>query len=206
VNVPESLFNDEIKDAFLELTNIGIGRAAATLSELSGRPVEMTVPEMDVCRADTLVLPGDLEDKISVRVHQDFSGGFVGKGVLVLNKSGALRLVSLLLGEDQYDDAFDENEQSALLELGNMMINGVIGTLSSELGTYLDFGIPDIQLMGTTGGVDLISDVIEDKHSNVILLRASLKIGVEKISGYLILLFAPASLDSLVKLLREQVS
>lgn len=42
------LFSDAAKDAFLEISNIGIGRAAATMSDLVGRRVNIAVPRVEL--------------------------------------------------------------------------------------------------------------------------------------------------------------
>ena len=67
------------KDALVELLNVAFGRAAASLSKLTGHRVQLEVPQVTMCPIDELseqlrpMVEGDL-----ATVHQIFSGSVVG--------------------------------------------------------------------------------------------------------------------------------
>ncbi len=185
-------------DVLLELVNIGVGRAARGLSELTGREVTMTIPTLELINHTA----GDhvLESchGITIRVSQAFSGGIGGHAMLVLNRAGAVRLAELLLGKEAGDDAFDVNEQGAMLELGNIVIGNVIGLLASELDAPVEYEMPQLQLRGTKNYIDLISDIVDPRLAKVIIMRASLSIREDRISGYFLMMFPDTSLAGLI--------
>ena len=62
-------------DALTELINIGFGRAAASLSKLTGHRVELEVPQVTMCPVGELsrTLAPYIEGEIA-SVHQVFTG------------------------------------------------------------------------------------------------------------------------------------
>ncbi len=185
-----------LHDALLELVNIGVGRAAEAVSGLCRREVQLTVPTLEVCDLRDSRRLEELQGMI-LRVSQELSGAMNGHAMLVLNESGAQRLAVLLLGKEGNGEAFDENEQSALIEIGNIVIGGVIGTLADQIGGEVDYTVPLLQVRGTREFVDLFSDLSGSEDTRVMLLHASLGIAAEKISGYVILLFPGGQLNTL---------
>ncbi len=141
-----------------------------------------------------------------MRISQSFTGRELsGHGLLVLNKSGALRLAVLLMGEPRDREAFGGIEQMALLETGNIMIGSVVGTLGNMLDTLLHYDLPRLQVKGTNGIIDLVSDIIYPANTYIMLVRATLCIGEKEISGYFILLFEEHSYKALCRLLEKQL-
>src|SRR5512138_3965669 len=94
--------SESYHDTLTELINIGYGRAAAALSELTGRRIMLEVPKVAVHPIDEVgpalaeVLKGEVAS-----VHQVFSGPVSGNALLLLDEQAALMLHSLLLGEQQ---------------------------------------------------------------------------------------------------------
>ena len=96
-----SLMDPVIKDAFLEIANIGIGKSAASMSQLAGKHVAITIPSIDFVRTgerDSFELITGTSS--TVIVEQRFHGEVVGTAILCLATSGALKLASMLLGEE----------------------------------------------------------------------------------------------------------
>ena len=75
------------QDALVEVINIGFGRAAASLSKLTGQRVQLEVPSITMCPVDELsdrlrpVIQGDVAS-----IHQIFSGSVVGDALLVIDR------------------------------------------------------------------------------------------------------------------------
>ncbi|GEM_PF-1795221 len=185
-------------DVLLEFVNMGVGRAARSLSELTNREVAIAVPTLELLNPTEYEQRSMMDCGISLRINQAFSGGMQGQALLVLNRPGAIRLAHLLLGKSEGDDAFDDQEQGALLELGNIVIGNVMGLLASELDAPVDFELPQLQLRGITNFFELISDLPDTTAARLIIMRASLAIKEDKISGYIILVFPETSLHRLI--------
>jgi chemotaxis protein CheC len=184
-------------DVLRELMNIGVGRAARAISELSGREVALRVLEVTLLDlADLRQLP-DLGGQINLRVSQAFRGGLTGYALFALNRPGAVRLARLLLDKAEDDLAFDELEQSALLELGNIVIGSAVGMLATELKVTLRYDLPQLQLQGVDTVSDLFADLADTRHVHALVMRASLSLREDKVNGYLIILFPDPGLTTL---------
>lgn len=189
--------NEVTIDALRELVNIGMGRAAAAISEITARPIDVEIPVVEVLRSfEGKHLP-DINQHVAVRVAMPFNGAITGQGLLVLSQEGAGRLVHLLMGHERLGSGFDEDEQSALLEVGNITLNRVVGMLLNELDAEVEYQVPHLHLRGVEDTVDLISD-LHPCNAGGMLVRAGLRIASEDVCGYLMLLLPDEDLDRLL--------
>lgn len=205
MNAAAPIAPPELLDALLELMNIGIGRAAATISELSQREVGITVPRLEIFDFENPGLMDCLQHGVALRISQSFTGGITGHCLLALNQDGARSLSTLLLGKEADHDAFDGNDQSALLELGNIVMNGVIGNLANQINDEVNYEIPQLQLRGIAGFADLISDLAAPGTSRALVMQASLSIAADRINGHLILLFTDRQMAELITKLERSI-
>ena len=86
------------KDALGELFNIGMGRASASLSEMVGEEVELSVPLVEILPYSEAI------ENISITVGQEvtavretFKGAFWGDALLLFPENQSLQLVKALL-------------------------------------------------------------------------------------------------------------
>jgi chemotaxis protein CheC len=197
--------SDELVDALLETANVGVGRAAAALSELTSRAVEINVPELMIFGTNQPIHMSDLRDVSVLRVAQRFTQDLDGYTLLLLNEEGSRRVARLILGEEIESNSFDEMEQSALLELCNIMINGVMGTLANQLKMTLSYDVPFLDLKGISSFGELLVDLIPQHTGRVVFMRASLKISAEVIHGYIVLILDEQNLQMLLSRLEASI-
>ena len=85
------------KDALTELFNIGLHRAASSLSDLTGQRIVVDLPRLWICPIEeTHARLIDLLDGDLATVHQIFKGTVTGDAVLVLDYNSATRLAALM--------------------------------------------------------------------------------------------------------------
>jgi len=189
-----------IKDAFLEIANIGIGKSAASMSQLAGKHVAITIPSVDFVRTaerDSFQLMTGSSS--TVIVEQRFHGEIAGTAILCLATTGALKLASMLLGEEVRQDAFGEMEQGALLELGNIMIGGLVGNMSNVLHLHIGYDIPEMQLNGTGKVLTLMQSV----GACTVVVNSNLAIESTDVSSFLLLVFGELEFESLLNKIRS---
>jgi chemotaxis protein CheC len=196
---------DLLVDALLETANVGVGRAAAALSELTERKVEISVPELVIFSTDEPVQMTDLHDVAVLRVAQRFNRELEGYALLLLNEAGSRRVARLILGEEIEGNSFDEMEQSALLELCNIMINGVMGSIANQLGIGLSYEVPFLELKGIFDLRELVFDLLPQRTGRVVFMRASLKISSEIVHGYIVLILDEENLELLLSQLERSI-
>jgi chemotaxis protein CheY-P-specific phosphatase CheC len=135
-------------DAFREIFNIGIGRAASALSKIVYETIKLSVPRLDILRLHQLdeVLASSFHDDLAL-VKQDFSGSAAGTAYLLMSKQASLNLVNALVHQtDARDEAFGEAEKSLLTEVGNILINALVGSMANTLGIGFELGQPTCAL------------------------------------------------------------
>ncbi len=134
---------DEL-DALKELINIGVGNAAGMLNEMIQFPIQLEIPDIELL--SSIELQRELKERFGIEllsvVQLAFSGSFSGSAQLLFPTESAVNLVSVLTGEDKASLDLDSLKISTLSEVGNMVINGVMGSISNILDQPLDYAVP----------------------------------------------------------------
>lgn len=137
------LLNNEQLDLFTELINIGVGKAAKLLNELISSPIKLSIPKIIVERPIDLVKklkPGKSTTYYAVKLQ--FEGSFNGIAEIVFPSESGNNLVSILTGEEPYSDELDGLRVGTLNEVANMLLNGVMGTISNIIKEDFNYSIP----------------------------------------------------------------
>ena len=120
-------------DALRELANIGAGTAATALSQLLGRPIDVSVPSARALSlADAVDAVGPADEEVTGVVLP--VGGSLDAVVLLVFLRDSARTLCGLLGVD----ADDEMGISALSEIGNIIGCSYIGAFAAMTGLELD--------------------------------------------------------------------
>jgi chemotaxis protein CheC len=129
-------------DAVAEILNIGVGRAASSLSQMVKEEIQLSVPHAEVlygvAALEHLALKGDR----MVAVREEFSGLISGAAALLFPQSRSLDLVRMVLDEDLSPEEVAELEQEALVEIGNIILNGCLSSIADALTGEIETSIP----------------------------------------------------------------
>lgn len=184
-------------DVLQELINIGVGRAAGVLNEMIGCHISLQVPSINII--SPWELHHELEERIQgeqvVAVRLGFTGSFTGTAQMVFPADSASMLVALLTGEEVGTPDLDSVKIGTLSEVGNIVINGVMGSISNVLQQRLDYSLPTY----IEGSVDNLLP-LPDFAANGTVLVAQTHFTIEQlqISGDFILLFKVGSFNALL--------
>jgi chemotaxis protein CheC len=133
-----SMTLDQI-DALKEVINIGVGQAAGELNELLQTHISLQIPSV------VLLSPSELSREIQylsrerlTTVRLRFTGSFDGNAALVFPYDSASKLVAALANEEPGTPDLDAVRANTLSEVGNIVINGLIDSLSHMLKQHLD--------------------------------------------------------------------
>jgi chemotaxis protein CheC len=190
-------FTDLQLDALKEVINIGVGYAAGSLNELVGTPISLRVPEVDImCLDEARLRATALGWGRVASVHLSFSGPLQGNVALVFPYDSAVKLVSLLTGDDGGNSDVDGIRAATLEETGNIILNGVVGSISNLLQGRISFSIP---YYSEQGGLPARFAAGGDSSGvQVIFARARFGVAQQEIEGEILLFFEMGSLESLV--------
>ncbi len=138
-----SLLSDEQIDALKEVGTIGAGHAANALSQLAGRKIIISVPEVKVISLKEVVeLVGPPENLAAV-VYMNLMGDTQGKSLLIFSKRSAFNLVDILMKRPAGQTKFlREIDCSAIKEVGNILAGAFLTTLADFLNITLIPSVP----------------------------------------------------------------
>jgi chemotaxis protein CheC len=186
-------------DALVELLNIGFGRAAAALSELTQHRVLLDVPQVSVHPVENLAetLRLVLSDNVA-SVHQVFSGPVAGDALLILDHVAAGSLKELLTNEPALPLALDASAREVLTEVGNILLNACLGTFGNILKVQVSFSLPELDL-DTLYAVLRSLTVNQQGLRYALVVHAGFKLKHAEVTGYLVIVLNVASLDRLIR-------
>lgn len=184
------------QDALNELFNIGLHRAAASLSELTGQRILVDLPRLWICPIEETHarMIGLLEGELAT-VHQIFKGDVYGDAVLVLDYESAARLASLLTsGDVALGGRLDQSAREVLSEVGNVILSSCLSAFGDMLQVAVSFSVPRIHVESLEG---LLSSLrVEQSDVQFTLLAATrFRLSEGEVGGYLLIAIGITSLS-----------
>lgn len=191
-------------DVLKELVNVGVGKAAAALNELLESHIELEVPSVTLYRLENL--EGDTEgfgDAEVSCVQLNFHGSFTGSAALVFPPRSAVILVAALTGEDPEAPSLNAVMAGTLNEVGNIVINAVIGTIGNMLAKPFDFSLPNY----VEGRLEeLLRPDEMARGLTALLIRTRFRVRDRQVEGNIFLIFEIAFFDALMTVVENLCS
>ena len=185
------------RDALLEIFNIGVGNAANSMSQLINEEIKLSVPKLQVVLKDHAeIISAFIQSQRICAVSQDFTGPLNARAFLVFPEGKTHEIVRRMLGEMVSADELNTMEEEALSEIGNIILNACISSMSELLQSDFESSLPFYHL-GTAFSV-LSSNEASDNQF-MLLLHIDFSMPKEKIDGYLIFLLSLQSFNELIK-------
>jgi chemotaxis protein CheC len=133
------------RDAFAEIANMGVARAATSLRQMLGEQVLLSVPAVHIVTREVAaeLVERDNSSRL-VAVQQSFEGPFSGRALLIFPEAQSLELVRSIVGADQSLEDVIDLEQEALAETGNVILNACLATIANVLRKSMRMSLPTI--------------------------------------------------------------
>lgn len=192
-------------DALTELFNIGLHRAAASLSELTGQRILVDLPRLWVCPInETHARLRELIEGELATVHQIFMGNVTGDAVLVLEYENASRLAALLTdGDVAMDGRLDESAREVLTEVGNVILSSCLSAFGDMLRVAVTFSVPRIHVESLEGLLRSLK-VESDELHYTLLAATRFRLSEGEVGGYLMIAVGVASLEMITAALKAR--
>lgn len=188
-------------DLLKEVFNLGVGKAAASLSALANNKYEVTLslPKVELVTIDEMVkiLKIESDNKITT-VSQDYSGPFSGTAHMIYSHTSSLRLVSLMLGSSVPHQNISELEEDALMEIGNILINSCLDSLSQMFQEDIETSLPKITI-GTP--LEVFIELGTAPTDKITFIKSYFNIEEENLKGYISLFLDTDHLHKLLELI-----
>ncbi len=192
--------NAQQRDALIELINIAFGRAGSALAQITGHRVALNVPNISVTKLEGLfkVLHEYLPKEVAT-VQQIFSGTMAGSALLIVDLPGAARLKELLTDEPVLENRIDGSAQEVLTEIGNIVLNAMLGTFGNLLKTRIGFAVPRLHLDSLEGVLRSIIVNQEVELRYALVVHTVMQLRESEITGYAVMVLGVASLDKFLQ-------
>jgi chemotaxis protein CheC len=190
------------QDAIAEIANMGVSRAAASLRQMVGEQVLLSVPAVRIVSRESaarLVDGGDAGKLVAV--EQSFEGPFSGKALLIFPQAQSLELVRSIVGQDHSLEDVIDLEQEALAETGNIILNGCLATIANVLHSTMRMSLPTV----VRGDGKTLFDVEGGANAGnmVLFLYIDFTIRNRDIRGFIALLMDLPSIAALKEIVRD---
>lgn len=189
--------SDHQSDALAEIFNIGVGRAASSLSQIVNDEIGLSAPMVEFVPPDDImrVMTGHEFDHLSM-VAQEYTGPFDARAMLIFPEQNALIIVGKMLGDVVPPDQLGEFEQEAMCEVGNIILNACISSLADLFHVEFQGSLPTYQ-HATREDIDLLSGIRTDVPV-ILVIKVNLVIRQQSIQGHLLFLLSVSSLIELL--------
>lgn len=139
-----SLSNEQL-DVLKEVIHMGIGRSASMLNELLNSHVSLVVPDLQVFDKPVSEEHNHMFlEQIVSATELSFKGPLQGSASLVFPPESASKLVDVVTNESG-GDGLDAIRRGTLTEVGNIVLNGVMGVFGNLIGERLIYSLPAFQ-------------------------------------------------------------
>ena len=190
--------NTTQRDALTELINIGYGRAAGALSELTGYRITLEVPRVaihpigEMARQLSRLVEGEVAS-----VSQMFTGPISGNALLLLDERSARILSELLTDEHASNHGFDSSAREIITEVGNILLNALLGVFGNLLQVQVTFAVPRLRVESVQGVLESIT-IGKDELTYALLIHTRFQLRASNVSGYLVIILGITSLDRML--------
>ncbi|KHK01864.1 chemotaxis protein CheC [Desulfovibrio sp. TomC] len=179
-------------DIMQELINIGVGRAAGMLNQMVNTHIQLQVPVLRVLTPNQLAaLYATRPNSVFSAVQLSFTGQFAGISALIFPPKSADKLINVVLGNGAMPGADDSMRTATLQEVGNIVLNGVMGSIANILGEPLRYSPPDYIEAD-------ISSIIGQGNGMILVASTQFSMKDHLIDGEVLIIFSLSSFDSLL--------
>ena len=183
-------------DVLKEMINIGVGKSAGSLNTLLNKHINLQVPIVRIMHYNELKeYLNEFKDENYASVTLSFKGDLVGNTKLLFTSSNAAKLVDNFTGENLMDIDLDSIRSGVLNEIGNIVINAVMGTFSNMLEINLDYIVPFFEEGNKT---IIIPKELNENQSMIVFAKTDFLIDEIEVSGSFAIFFEMDSFKNLI--------
>ena len=193
------------RDAISEIANMGVSRAAASLRQMVGEQVLLSVPAVRiVSRAEAARLVERGNSPKLIAVQQFFEGPFSGRALLIFPQAQSLELVRSIIGAEHSLEDIIDLEQEALAEIGNIILNACLATIANVLRKSMRMSLPSV-IRGD--GATMFETEQSPSGGNLVLfLYIDFTIKKRDIHGFIALLMDLPSIKALKETVKDFIA
>jgi len=202
--------NDDQLDVIQETGNIGCSHAATAVSQMIGKIVDISVPNLQVKKLSELNTAinqiFDKNEKV-VGVYLELVDEFKGSILFLFPLKSALALSDVLVGQDPGTATdLDEMAESAITEVGNIVVSAYTNALGNLLQETVMLSTPTFAYDMPDGVLEKVYDTLGEKATHALIFDIKFSGEDDLFTSYFVLLPSPESLENLILKLIPKIS
>ncbi len=186
-------------DALREIGNVGAGNSATALSQIINRKIDMTVPKI-------AIMPlGDVPDVVGgpdamvAGVYLRVFGPAPSSILFLLPRDSAFYLVDMLMGREQgYTTSLSSMDESALMEIGNILAGAYLNALSHFTSLTLLPSIPALAMDMAGAILSVILIQLGQMGDHALVIETEFTTESDGVKGHFFLIPDPGSLNTIL--------
>lgn len=186
--------NEFEHDLLTELFNIGVGRAADSLSQMLNQEIGLSVPEISFCTLSDLLSDFDSNENI-ISIGQDIKGPFDMHSMLVFPSSGSVEVIKKMIDEHLSAEMATELQQEAFSEIGNIVLNACIGIIAKTMNESFSIDLPHFSK--DKPQAIFSAHMSTDMDQVIMSMKVDLILTSSRISGYIAFVLSSVSIEKL---------
>jgi len=192
-------------DAMQELGNIGAAHAATTLSQMLGSTVQMSVPGIKAI--DIAELGNYMGEESAALVAFELQGEIQHGGFIIfyITRESAIRLTNTMLGLTDMNRPMNEMDESALIEVGNIMVSAFLDATAELLGFVMLPSPPAMTIDMVHAAMSSLIAGMGEEIDEVLLFSTELTCEEHKIDSDIIMMPENKTLVQIVGLLENMM-
>jgi len=190
-------------DAIQELGNIGAAHAATTLSQMLGSTIEMSVPAVTV--VDLSHLAEYMGEESAAMVAFELQGDIPHGGYILfyITRESAIRMTNTMLGLTETNRPLSEMDESALLEVGNIMVSAFLDATAELLGFVMLPSPPALTIDMAHAAMQSLIAQMQEETNEVLLFSTELTCEEYKVDSDIIMMPERSTLNKIIELLEN---
>ncbi|MCI5492509.1 MAG: chemotaxis protein CheC [Lachnospiraceae bacterium] len=190
--------NNMYVDVLREIGNIGAGNATTAIASMLQLRINMNVPKVSLLTFQELGSAVCAEDEAIVGIYLEVQEDISGSMMFLMKLDSAHYLVNRLMGRaEDYNEAFDEMDMSALKEIGNIIAGSYLNALSTMTQLTIAPSVPYIAIDMAAAILSVPAIQFGQYGDNALLIETEFGDDV-MINGYFILLPDLESYDKIL--------
>lgn len=186
-------------DALKEIGNVGAGNSATALSQLINRKIDMTVPQIAIMPLgdvpDVVGGPDAMVAGVFLRVY----GPAPSSILFLLPRDSAFSLVDMLMGREQgHTTSLNSMDESALMEIGNILAGAYLNALSHFTKLTLLPSIPALAMDMAGAILSVILIQLGEMGDHALVIETEFTTENDGVKGHFFLIPDPGSLSTIL--------
>lgn len=192
---PVSLSEPQVtfRDAFREVINVAMGRAAALLARVLGVFVQLPVPNVNILEVGELhmaLIDAQQGDRLTAVCQGYIGGGICGEALLLFHDSEVADMARLMQRQEH-----DYQSMEMLLDMSSVVIGACLSGIAEQVNVKFSQGHP--QILGEHGSIDELIRLNQQRWRKTLAVEISYSIEGHDIHFDLLLLFTEDSVPLL---------